>query len=155
MSSLARIGMVVIAVVACAATMHAEVDADGGRELQAGDPLETLYGGHYALRTPHMACSISKKTGQIIGIWDGTTGQRYVANSYDTYHLETRERKWRATEKEDIVTDATVVEPDRLVVECKNAKIPGAVIEKAYFFTEANGEKRILCRRIRLTGTPD
>ena len=155
MNSLTRIAMVVIAVVACAANVQAQVDADDARELQAGDPLETLYGGHYALRTPHMACSVSRKTGPIIGIWDGATGQRYVANSYDTYHLETRQKQWRATEKEDIVTDAPVVEPDRLIVECKNAKIPGAAIEKAYFFAEARGEKRILCRRIRLMGTPD
>ena len=63
--------------------------------------------------------------------------------------------KWEANEKEDIVRRVLVEKPDHVVLECTNAQIPDAKLVKHYYFAGTAGEKRILCRKLELSGKPD
>ena len=114
-------------------------------------------GGH--LKNHWVTCVVAMKSGHVGGIWDNVSGRRLVQESFETYHLKTRDGKTiTISEKEDMVHSAISSAPppnrpqwgNAMVYFARNPKIPGAKIRKSYYFALVNEEQRIVCRSIEI-----
>ena len=122
---------------------------------QGGEYFDTVAGTSHLLMSEHVTCAIHLQSGHIKGLFDNDTGQQYIVDSYDTYYLKTENGdEIKASEKDDKVQESKVEEGVSVEVVCTNAALPYAKITKRYFFAEADGQKRIVCRRIEITGKP-
>lgn len=121
----------------------------------AGEYFDTVHGTSHMLQSGQLVAAVHLKSGHLKGLWDVDAGQQYVVESADRYYFETKEKKWEAAEKDDVITAVVKKEPGLLELQCRNAAAPFATIEKHYYFAEAGGQQRILCRRIQLSGDPE
>ena len=121
-------------------------------QTPAGEYFETVAGTSHMVQNAHIICAAHLKTGHIKGLWDVDAGQQYLSDSHDTYYLQTADREWQASEMDDVVERVARKEPAHLVLECRNAALPGVTIRKSFSIAAVSGEARILCRRIELAG---
>jgi hypothetical protein len=122
----------------------------------AGEYFDTVFGTSFALAGEQVTCAIHLQSGHIKGLYDNDTGQRYVAESYDTYSLQTETGdEVKADERDDKMLEHRTEDGVSVEVVCTNAAMPFATIRKRYFFEEAGRQKRIVCRRIEITGRPE
>jgi hypothetical protein len=122
----------------------------------AGEYFDTVFGTSFMLASDQVTCAIHLQTGHVKGFYDNETGQRYVVDSYDTYHLQTENGdEITADERDDKVLEHQVEDGVSVELVCTNAAMPYAKILKRYFFEKVNGQQRIVCRRIEITGKPE
>ena len=87
--------------------------------------------------------------------WDDQSEGTAWIDDFTCELVQREGAKWRSAEKDDVIQRVAVEQPDHLVLECANADIPGATLVKRYGFADVNGEHRILCRRLELSGRSD
>ena len=125
-------------------------------ETGAGEYFDTVAGTSHMLVSEAVTCAIDMRSGHIKGLYDNETGQQYLSASYDTYYLKTEDgNEVKAGERDDKIEDAGIEEGVHVELVCTNPALPYATIRKRYFFAEVGGQKRIVCRRIEVTGKPE
>ena len=108
-------------------------------------------GTTWYLASDQIAAAIEPDHGMVAGIWDRTTGRRLVVSGYLVYQARTRTAEVNTDERRDQVTRARMDGP-RLVVECRNPMLPGVQLRKHYYLEQAEGQSRLVCRRLEIAG---
>ena len=110
----------------------------------------TRAGDFYFLRRDDITVAVDAESGVIAGIYDPRKRQ-ILEYSHEIYMLETENDRYKSDERLDKVTGAEV-SASALVLNCKNALIPGTVFRKTYVIKDIKGRGRALSRTISIQG---
>ena len=108
--------------------------------------------GVWYVASDQIAGAVEPKHGRIIAIWDRMTGDLIAVNSYFLYQAQTQTSDLSTDERLDQVRSVSA-DGTSLVMECVNPNLPGVVLRKKYFLEKVQGETRLLCRRLEITGS--